>query len=50
MESVFNLCMLIGGPVVGRICDVYGANIGIVCTLVGAALSYLLMALAWSFL
>lgn len=45
--SLVNFCMLLGGPLIGRICDTMGVVVGTVIALSGVALSYFLMAIAW---
>jgi len=48
VQSLYNACMLVGSPIVGRMCDVCGVKIGGITTLIAGALSYLLMACAWN--
>lgn len=40
LQSWFSFLMLIGGPVVGRICDTKGAHVGLIVTQAGASLAY----------
>lgn len=48
VQTTCNVCMLVGGPIIGWICDKKGANVGVVCTLVGGAISYFIQAVAWN--
>lgn len=48
VQTACNICMLIGGPFVGWICDRQGSNMGLICTWIGGALSYFLQAVAWN--
>lgn len=46
--TAMNVCSLIGGPIVGWICDKRGGNIGLITTLLAGGLSYYMQAVAWS--
>lgn len=48
VQTACNIMQLIGGPLIGWICDKKGANVGAVFTLVGGALSYFMQAVAWN--
>lgn len=48
LSTVFSLVQLIGGPVIGRLCDTRGARIALQVSQLGAAASYLLLGCATS--
>mmetsp|Transcript_28028 Transcript_28028/g.53350 ORF Transcript_28028/g.53350 Transcript_28028/m.53350 type:complete len:424 (-) Transcript_28028:315-1586(-) len=43
LQTTFSFVQLVGGPVIGRVCDTKGARLALVVSQVGAAASYLLM-------
>lgn len=48
VQAACNVCLLMGGPIIGWICDKKGANVGALCTFAGGALSYFIQAVAWN--
>lgn len=48
LSTVFSLVQLIGGPVIGRLCDTRGARIALQVSQLGAGASYLLLGFATS--
>jgi OCT family organic cation transporter-like MFS transporter 18 len=48
LSTVFSLVQLIGGPVIGRLCDTRGARIALQVSQLGAGASYLLLGCATS--
>ena len=48
MQTFTAMAQLMGGPVIGRVCDKYGGRLTMVISQLAAASSYATMAIAWS--
>merc|ERR1712188_117737 len=48
MQSWFSLVQLVGGPIMGRVSDIYGAHVTAGIGLASSSLMYLLMGMSFS--